>query len=114
LFDVDPKPTSTSKPLSINGQFGAIKPTWVQCALGARGPICPLQSIDVPIILLCDVGRVLGYGPVQVKSGRSGQTVGNGTATVLAIAITFSRFVEAKAMRRGADGFRGSAQVLNW
>jgi hypothetical protein len=29
---------------------------------------------------------------VQVKSGRSGQTVGNGTATVMAIAITFSRF----------------------
>src|SRR5215472_16661990 len=41
-----------------------------------------------------------GYGPVQFKSGKSGKTVVNGTAMVMAIAITFSRFVGAKAMRR--------------
>ena len=81
------------EPLSINGQFGTITSPTDKCAMRISGigpsfvgQYVPLQSITVPIILSCDVGRVLEAGPVQVKSGRSGQTVVNGTAMVLAIA----------------------------
>ena len=84
------------EPLSINGQFGTITSPTDKCAMRISGigpsfvgQYVPLQSITVPIILSCDVGRVLEAGPVQVKSGRSGQTVVNGTAMVLAIANSF-------------------------